>query len=45
MHPYVQHDWSPAMWAMMLTVLASVVVVGMGLFLVAAQRPKHEHGG
>ena len=44
MHQYIQHDWSPAMWAMMLTVLATVVIVGMGLFLVAAQRVKRDHG-
>ena len=44
MHQYIQHDWSPAMWAMMLMVLATVVTVGMSLFLVAAQRPKHDHG-
>lgn len=41
MHQYVQHDWSPAMWAGMLMILATVVVIGMGMFLVAAQRPKH----
>jgi hypothetical protein len=43
-HQYVQHDWSPAMWAMILLIMATLVVVGMGLFLLAANRPKQSHG-
>ncbi|MBL0746385.1 hypothetical protein [Nocardioides baculatus] len=40
-HQYVQHDWPPALWALLLLVLATVVVIGMGLFLWGAARPKH----
>ena len=39
-HQYVQHDWPPALWALLLLVLATLVVVGMGLFLWGAARPK-----
>lgn len=42
-YQYVQHDWSPTMWAALLLVLAILVVVGMGLFLVGATRPKQAH--
>ena len=41
---YVQHDWPPEVWAVILLVMATLVVVGMGMFLVAANRPKHHHG-
>jgi hypothetical protein len=37
---YVQHDWSPSIFAAMLAALAVLVVVGMGIFLLAANRPK-----
>ena len=37
---YVQHDWSPAIWAILLTVLATAVTVGMALFIWGATRPK-----
>ena len=40
-HQYVQHDWPPALWALLLLILAIAVVVGMGLFLWGAARPKH----
>ena len=43
-HQYVQHDWPPGVWAVILLTMATVVVVGMGLFLLAANRPKHSHG-
>lgn len=43
---YVQHDWSPAIFAAMLATMAVLVVVGMGVFLIAANRPKHlRHSG
>ncbi len=43
---YVQHDWPPALFALMLLTMATLVVVGMGLFLVLANRPKrHRHSG
>lgn len=37
---YVQHDWSPGLFAAMLATLAVLVVVGMSVFLLAANRPK-----
>ena len=37
---YVQHDWSPSIFAAMLATLAVLVVVGMCVFLLAANRPK-----
>ena len=43
---YVQHDWPPFLWAAVLLTMATLVVVGMGLFLVLANRPKrHRHSG
>ena len=42
-HQYVQHDWPPALWAVLLLILAILVVVGMGLFLWGAARPKQAH--
>ena len=39
-HQYVQHDWPPALWAVLLLVLSIMVVVGMCLFLLGAARPK-----
>ena len=46
MDQYVQHDWPPALYAALLLALAILVVVGMGLFLLAANRPKHlRHSG
>ena len=35
---YVQHDWPPAVFALMLLALAALVVVGMLMFLVGANR-------
>ena len=43
MHQYVQHEWSPALWAVLLLILAIVVVVGMSLFLLGAARPMRNH--
>lgn len=43
MHQYVQHEWSPALWALILAILAVLVVVGMSLFLLGAARPKRYH--
>lgn len=42
-HQYVQHEWSPALWAVLLSILAIMFVVGMGLFLWGAARPKQAH--
>ncbi|MBS2939956.1 hypothetical protein KDN32_19650 [Nocardioides sp. J2M5] len=39
-HQYVQHDWSPLVWAEGLAVLATLVVVGMCVFLLGAMRAK-----
>ncbi|WP_439937901.1 hypothetical protein ACS3YM_18470 [Nocardia sp. N13] len=33
MHQYVQHGWSPAVYAALLLILATLVVVGMLLAL------------
>ena len=45
-HQYVQHDWSPMVFAAMLATMAVLVVVGMGMFLVVANRPKRlRHSG
>jgi len=38
MQQYIQHDWSPATYAVLLLVLATLVVVGMLLFLANAHR-------
>jgi hypothetical protein len=38
MHQYIQHGWSPATYAVLLLTLAGLVVVGMLLFLAAANR-------
>lgn len=35
---YVQHDWPPAVFALMLLAMAVFVVVGMGVFLIGANR-------
>lgn len=35
---YVQHDWPPAVFALMLLAMAVFVVVGMLAFLVGANR-------
>lgn len=35
---YVQHDWSPTFFALLLLAMAVLVVVGMGLFLIGANR-------
>ena len=37
-HQYAQHDWSPTMAALMFFALAVLFVIGMGLFLLAANR-------
>ena len=42
-HQYVQHDWPPEVWTVMLLVLATLVVAGLCLFLFAATRPKDVH--
>lgn len=43
---YVQHDWSPSIFAALLATLAVLVVAGMGLFLLVANRPKRaRHSG
>ena len=38
MHQYIQHDWSPALYAVLLLILATAVVTGMLLFLREATR-------
>ena len=40
MHQYIQHDWPPFLWAVLLLSLAALVVAGMGTFLLAANRAK-----
>ena len=35
---YVQHDWSPTLFALVFLTMAVLFVVGMGLFLIAANR-------
>lgn len=35
---YIQHDWPPAVFALMLLAMAVFVVIGMGVFLVGANR-------
>ncbi|GIM67753.1 hypothetical protein [uncultured Nocardioides sp.] len=35
---YVQHDWSPTVFALVFLTMAILFVVGMGMFLVAANR-------
>ena len=35
---YTQHDWSPMLFASLLLAMAFFVVVGMGLFLLGANR-------
>lgn len=35
---YVQHDWSPTLFALVFLTLAVLFVVGMGLFLLGANR-------
>lgn len=42
-YQYVQHDWSPTTWAALLLILATLVVVGVGIFLLGATRPKKSH--
>jgi hypothetical protein len=37
-HQYVQHDWSPLAWALMLAGLAVAVFTVMALFLLFATR-------
>lgn len=45
-HQYVQHDWSPLVWAEGLATLATLVVIGMCLFLLGATRAKRaRHDG
>lgn len=39
-YQYVQHDWPPLVWAVVLLTLATLVVAAMGLFLLAANRDK-----
>lgn len=40
-YQYVQHDWPPFLWAMVLLTMAVLVVLGMSLFLAGANRSKH----
>jgi hypothetical protein len=35
---YVQHDWSPTLFALVFLTMAILFVVGMGMFLMAATR-------
>ena len=42
-HQYMQHDWPPALYALMLLAMAITVVVGMCLFLLFATRPQQPH--
>jgi hypothetical protein len=35
---YIQHDWPPAVFALMLLAMAVFVVVGMAVFLMGATR-------
>jgi len=50
MSQYTQHDWSPTMAALLFLALAVLFVIGMGLFLLAANREqrgttaRHAHG-
>lgn len=45
-YQYVQHDWPPFLWAVVLLTAATLFVVGMGLFLVGANRSKRaRHSG
>ena len=37
-HQYAQHDWSPTTAALLFLALAVLFVIGMGLFLLAANR-------
>jgi len=37
-YQYVQHDWPPAVFALMLLAMAAFVVIGMAVFLVGANR-------
>lgn len=37
-HQYAQHDWSPTYFALVLLAMAVLVVVGMGIFLIGANR-------
>ena len=38
MHQYIQHGWSPALYAVLLLALSTLFVVGMLLFLFEANR-------
>jgi hypothetical protein len=37
-YQYVQHDWPPGLFALMLLGMATFVVVGMCVFLIGANR-------
>ena len=37
-HQYAQHDWSPATAALFFLALAVLFLIGMGLFLLGANR-------
>ena len=41
---YVQHDWSPLVWALMLTGMVIAVLAAMTLFLVMASRASRPTG-
>jgi hypothetical protein len=47
---YTQHDWSPTLFALVFLALAILFVIGMGLFLLGANREqrgftaRHAHG-
>jgi hypothetical protein len=38
MHQYIQHGWSPALYAVLLLSMATLFVVGMLLFLFEVSR-------
>lgn len=45
-YQYVQHDWPPFLWAVVLLTAATMFVVGMSLFLLGANRSKRaRHSG
>ena len=41
---YLQHDWSPLVWALMLTGMVIAVLAAMTLFLVMASRASRPTG-
>ena len=51
MHQYAQHDWTPTSSALVFFAMAVLFLIGMGLFLIAANREqrgttaRHARGG